>query len=142
MENQSVVDTRNFLENEIRAENQRRHMADLRYYLEQKTLSLDNLVDAVKYGHAKYTKKFFVHATLYISFKNPVKEITDFYQLLKKQVEDYGDLPEWKPLVLYILSNLMCELHQVRGHTEMRKFRASMRREIIVDLRYKLTFPH
>lgn len=142
MENQSVVDTRNFLENQIRAENQRRHMADLRRFLEQKTHSINYIIDAVRYGHDKYTKRFFVHATLFISFKNPVKEINDFYQLLRKQIDDYGYIPEWKPFVLYVLSKLMCDLHQVQGHNEMRKFRASMRREIMIDMRYKTIYPY
>lgn len=138
---QLVIDTRNFQENERRGDNQRRHLANLRHHLEQETLSTDALRDAVIFGQDRFTYRFFVHATLYLSFKQPVREINDLYLLLNNQVQDYGHIPEWKPLVLYILSKLMCDLHQIHGHNEMREFRSSLRQNIKINLRYKLAFP-
>lgn len=144
MEGKSLEDTRNFQENENRRDDIRYCIIKHRNSLDEKALDMDSLREAVKHGHERYTRRFFIHATLYLSFIHPVKEIDDFYKLLKNQVQDYGNIwyPEWKPLILYILSKLMCDLHQVRGHNEMKKFRASMRREILVDMRYKTTIPN
>lgn len=39
--------------------------------------------------YKSHTKRFFIHATLFSSFKHPVKEIDDFYKLLNEQIENY-----------------------------------------------------
>lgn len=142
MENKVIADTRNFLENERQLDDLQYFTNRLRRSLEADFLDTKTIRNAVN-DYKSHTKRFFIHATMFLSFKHPVKEIEDFYKLLKEPSTYWGDMwyPEWKPLVLYILSKLMCDLHQVHGHTEMRKFRASMRREILVDLPYKTTMP-
>lgn len=142
MEPRIIEDTRNFQENE-------KQLDDLHYFSSRLRRSLDatylntKTIKAAVNEYKSHTKRIFVHATLYLSFKNPVKEIEDFYKLMSEQGKYNSSMwfEEWQPLILYILSKLMCDLHQVHGHTEMRQFRASMKREILVELPYKTTIP-
>lgn len=140
MEKQKIIDTRNFPENEMRKENQRYDMEQRRKSMEEQTHNINAIRQAVKYCTNRFTRRFFVYATLYMSFRQPVTTIDDFYELLKQQVEDYFGYLEWKPFIFYALSKLMCDVHQIRDHTEMRKFRATLKSEIQLDIPYHMAF--